>query len=545
MSHNDFFDQKIKHLIEEVKKGTVTFAEGMNVLDAFQNIKYDKNGKVIPESVDPMINSLANTVQMHESHKILKSVSLKFIQEEYFRFLELFFSEPYNEMIKHGLAPYMIAEDISKNEKLVHTFYSEISEFEKKLNSFWDKGGPVIEAHMLDMKGLKTVYGGSLFPDYEKNLISRAGLYFDTIVLPDPLLKILPMFHHMPPNKAMYFLINSVLTALSMKEVILADVNPPIAIIAPDAFCRDDSIKDYIRDVSEKDIISHIEYIFQKTFRNISEADRFLQSMSDIKILKSNIKNPERLLFDTDWQEFSLEKQIEYGFKDTGINESELYKLLRISITGRMMQANDLVFKSSQINGVPILDAPTSWEYFIWKYEYDNNFAQDVFKDFSNIVISRSLLDNKLLWMGDVPYKELIEIRKKGELNELRESLFKGIVEIQDASDSAYEEKIENAIKAIEGTLQNHQTILVECKNNFKKYLGYDVTPWLVTGGISIAAASTGNIPLSLISAATNMLGCSNGKELWQKGKELMGDINNIKRAPMGMLLNVYEKSGE
>ena len=39
---------------------------------------------------------------------------------------------------------------------------------------------------------------------------------------------------------------------------------------------------------------------------------------------------------------------------------------------GRMSVCNELLMKSLKVNGVPLIEAPTSWEYFKWKLEYDS-----------------------------------------------------------------------------------------------------------------------------------------------------------------------------
>lgn len=44
---------------------------------------------------------------------------------------------------------------------------------------------------------------------------------------------------------------------------------------------------------------------------------------------------------------------------------------LSTKVIGRILQSNDLVLRSLQFNGSPLIDAPTSWQYLIWKYEYD------------------------------------------------------------------------------------------------------------------------------------------------------------------------------
>ena len=71
-------------------------------------------------------------------------------------------------------------------------------------------------------------------------------------------------------------------------------------------------------------------------------------------------------------------------------------------------------------------------EYFKWKLEYDSERTYPD-KDYSKLHIVKGLngLDNsKLQWIGKIPPKGLIELRKNGAINEIREILLKGIDEL-------------------------------------------------------------------------------------------------------------------
>ena len=40
---------------------------------------------------------------------------------------------------------------------------------------------------------------------------------------------------------------------------------------------------------------------------------------------------------------------------------------------GRMAQATDISWKSASLGGVPLIDAPTSWQYYNWSLEYEDS----------------------------------------------------------------------------------------------------------------------------------------------------------------------------
>jgi hypothetical protein len=68
------------------------------------------------------------------------------------------------------------------------------------------------------------------------------------------------------------------------------------------------------------------------------------------------------------------------------------------------------------------------------------------------------------------------------------------------------------------------------------KFFGFDVAPWLVAGGLTMAATTTANGPLGAVAGIAGLIGCSSGRELWQKAKSLIDEKNKIKRSPVALL---------
>lgn len=100
-------------------------------------------------------------------------------------------------------------------------------------------------------------------------------------------------------------------------------------------------------------------------------------------------------------------------------------------VLGRMLQANDTLLESSRYSGSPLIDAPTSWQYLLWKYEYDAQQAKGTTcDDMQEVILSNAIQvegNQALGLISGVPPESLIELRRNGAMSELREIIGKGI----------------------------------------------------------------------------------------------------------------------
>lgn len=533
-------------LKDYIETGKLQFIKDKEVIESLKKVRYSSDGKVNPNTVDSLVRSLAKTVSWMKYEEDLRKIPLKQIQEEYFHILELYFEHPYQEMLKHNVSPHVIAMEMSEKPSLVKALSLDAENFKNGILEFWQTFGDAVRVHIQDLKGLKTIYGGDIFPSYRKNTLSSAGLYVDTTILPDPMLRVASFMKYVTPEKAAYYLAKHAISALSLKDLVLADVNPPLAIIAPDPFILDEHITKFIASVGEQDVLTHLEYAFGMSFKNTNDLNKYVSGIKTAEELEKKLKEPERILFDTDWAKLPfLEQWKKSQDGSMGISYPKGYtvgEIVKFSMIGRMMQIGEMLYKANSLHGVPFIDAPTSWKYFLWKYEYDRDKSEEVNLELKNIMLVNALQNNRLEWLGNVPHDALIKLRQEGALNELRELFSKGIVNIQDANEKTYQETVGEVIGNINNAFFDHMKILKEHSNGVKKYFGFDIAPWLVAGGISIAAASTGNVPISVTSALAGIIGVTSGKDLWKKGKELLDEKNKLSRSPVGLLFEAREQ---
>jgi hypothetical protein len=532
-------------LKEELEAGRVKFARDLRVVDALGKVRYAPDGKVDPETVDPSVRALANAVAYFRYREELKQIPLLDVQRAYFDFLEHFFSRPFSEMKRHKASPHEIAKDMASTGSLVKAFASEAEEFGAAITDFWHSAGPVVHAHLEDLRCLKSVYGGDISPSYTANIACSVGLYVDTIVLPDPLLRIARFpFRHMRPERTVYYTAKHALNVLGYKELALAGVEPPIVVIAPDHSALDEWAMEYLAVGSEADVVEHCSRLFGRTFADAEQLASFLGQLTTAEQVLPRLADPSRLLFDVEWSE-PLDQQmgrfIDETLSDLGvqIGGRHIGEALRLALTGRMMQINDLLFESSQYRGTPLMDAPTSWQYLLWKYEYDRDRGKQLLPEMGDVLVSQALRaqgQEELGLISGLPPKALIDLRREGALVELRDILRSGIAEIDLASPSALSQVTETVAANISAAFSEHKRQLAALSASRRRFFGVQVTPWITVGGISIAAASAGNIPLSILAASVGMLGVPSARDLWKHGKDLLSKSQELKRSPTGIL---------
>ncbi len=128
-----------------------------------------------------------------------------------------------------------------------------------------------------------------------------------------------------------------------------------------------------LNDITESDALNHASSLFGLDFLNFEELKMFALTLDSPQKLIKNLKQPERLLFDTSWIG-TLEEQINKALNSEWrqLNGGHHPGIMVAGMCySRMAQATDILLKSRYLSGVPLIEAPTSWKYFNWKLEYN------------------------------------------------------------------------------------------------------------------------------------------------------------------------------
>ncbi|ACS80166.1 hypothetical protein [Maridesulfovibrio salexigens] len=527
-------------LRESLEEGKLSLPADEKLKQSLLKIKIRGDGSIDLDTVDACVRSLARTCTMLHDREALKDVaSLPDIQCTYFEFVHKSFGDLYQDMKNKGYTADFVGSLFSENDELRSSILPQVDAFLEKIKVFWSHIDDVAWTHVEDLQCLKGVYGGSLFPSYSNNVASKCGIYTDTIVLPDPFLRAEPLFERSSDQYKIYYTIRHVMTLLDYKELATVDLGLPIVVVLPDPTLQKFE-RDLIVGFGESDWLIHAQHIFGREFESVDHLFSFCSSLDSYSKVADEIKDESRFVFNDDIKgSFEDKLRYQYAGDDYKVLQTENPgAILALSTTGRMSQANEVLVRSARFNGIPIVDAPVSWEYFKWKLEYDGfrtnpgeMFDLHVTKGLQNIA------DGKMTWIGNIPTDALIEIRKVGALDEIREVLGKGVHEISKISPSDFAKSADQIMENIQSSFSVHQGKVRELKNKKWKFAGCDVGSWLVSGTLEVAAALTGT-PLYGLSAfvINQLVDAPKIKDIPTAYRKIVEEANQVERSPVGLL---------
>ena len=541
--------RRLKILQEQFKAGKVHIAEGLEVEKSILAVRQGPDGEVDLSTVDGLVRSMALAVTaMHDREELKKESSLSEIQNTYFSFIELNFGHFYETMLKKKLTPHDVGMALTRNQKFVDEFTKDMNEFLNVIEQFWESTGEVAHIHVEDMHGnIKGIFGGDLFPSHDENIASKCGIYADTIILPDPFLRSKHIFKNYPKKDCAYYLIKHAMNILQYKMLACADVDVPIIAILPDIAALQEEERDFFLSLGKQDSIVHAGKLFGRSFESFEELMDFAQALDTVERAVAEIGDESRVLFDTDWSgdiASQLRRALESKHYKHIINSPGI--LLASQSLGRMSVSNELLVKSRRLRGTPIIDAPTSWQYLAWKMEYDAERAESVTGE-KDLHIIRGLQDlsaSEMEWLGNIPTDSLIDIRKLGAMDEIREMLGRGIEEIVNSNPANFHRSRDHIFDNINEAFRLHKQNIETIKSKQWKFAGKDVGSWIVVGTLGVTAAITG-MPVWGIAAiaADQLLDAPKLKDIPASIRELAVESNKVKKSPVGMLFKVSEKN--
>lgn len=537
------WERRLRILQDQLRNGKIHFAPHLinSAKESLSAVKSGLDGKIDLSTVDSRVRCLALAVTaMKDRNDLKKTISLSEIQKNYFEWIEKHFGGYYQKMVEKKMTPDQVGHAISKNIEMVDSFATVLPDFMEVLTAFWSNALEPASIHLEDNHKLKAIFGGDLFPSANANLASKCGLYTDTIVLCDPFLKTGPLFEKFSKEKRVNYFVKHALNVLQYKSLALADIDPPIVVILPERFILEPDERDIVSRLATDDSLIHASILFNRKFDSFDDLLDYIQPFDTPDKLAKALTNPERLLFDSEWSGSPEEKIARNLGEDhtRAIGIDHAGKMLAFTTYGRMSQVNDLLLKSFRLRGTPLIDAPTSWQYFNWKLEYDTQRLTS--SDITHLHIVRGLqaaADQEMQWLGKVPSNALIEIRKQGALEEIRKILGEGIEQLTTANPNNFYRTRDQITDNIHKAFKEHNKKIKDLSNKKWRFAGIDLGSCVVVGTLAVAGAITGNPLLGVMAwGANEALDPPKLKDLPNKIKALQEESQKIKRSPVGML---------
>lgn len=535
--------RRLQILRNQFEAGKIKIAQGLQVIESLKKVRYAPDGTVDLNTVDGSVRSMALAVEaMHDREKLKESISLAEIQTTYFKFIENNFGDFYKVMLERGLTPHDAGIALSRSQSTIEELTNNLAGFLEIINEFWSGTADAAHAHVEDMHDtLKGVFGGDLFPSHSENIASKCGIYTDTLILPDPFLRSKHLFDLGTPQQRAYYLIKHGLNLLQYKELACADVTPPVVVVLPDMTAIEEDERQFFYRLGQADALIHAARVFGRSFESFDGLMEFASSLDTIERVEAEVADQKRVLFDTSWEgDFRAQLKKATTNDVTGLLGTTNPGIIVASqALGRMGTSNELLVKARRLQGTPIIDAPTSWQYFVWKLEYDaGNMEKD--KNLSDLHVLRGLqllAENEMEWLGKVPASALIELRKADALGEIRAVLAKGINELALANPTNFYRTSDRIFDNIHTAFAVHRKKVDELSSKKWKFAGTDIGSWFVVGSLAVTAAGTGLPVWGLAAiAADQLLPAPKLKDIPKSIKELAEESQRLRQSPVGML---------
>ncbi|WP_287878559.1 hypothetical protein [Aquitalea sp.] len=553
MSSRTYTEEEVQDLTdrvfllkEQLEAGKVQFVN-QELADGFRRsyeaIRLRPDGKVDPTSLDGRIRaSTLALIAMKQREDAKKCFSLAQVQEEYFAFLFREFGWLYDQMKKAQVTPSAAAEITARHDDMMQNLSEVLPEMVDAVREFWSSVGEVAGYHLQDSRQLKAVFAGDIFPAHWENAVSTAGLYVDTIILPCPITRLGTMLKAAPSNRIVEMVIKHVLTAMTYRDIALADVDPPIAMIVPNPDDADDEDRNGLILRTTPAICAHAKYLFERTFEGLEEFREFCVHLKTVDQVMKELKGPDRLVFDTEWgkdpvQQLSM--SLKENFHFLGMDGANAGLHVFASSIGRMPQAMGAQQAANHFGGSPFINAETSWLHFTWLMEYQGVPREDDLTNRHSMHVVRALVSeaaNNLEWLGNVPPETVLEIRKRGLADELRELLGNGVSNLIGINPDNYFRTADQVVDNLDSAFRKHQQVLMESRKKKLKLYGIDVGACAASGAVAVAAALTGNATLGAISGVLGIAGLPNIKGIKTKFKQISAEDKARRESPTGLL---------
>ncbi|EGT4448363.1 hypothetical protein ACVR2H_002350 [Cronobacter sakazakii] len=514
--------------------------------ESFDKIRLRGDGKVDPATVDGRIRAMGVAVQhFFERNEIKRKYSIVDFQEAYFRILFGNFSTFYDDLIKSKAEPYQIANFLSQQDDFVTHVDEIFPDLYEDVKGFWATAYEIGEIHLQEGEQLKANFAGDLFPSYKENAVSSTGLYIDTIILPCPILRVGGLHGTTEKSYFCYLLMKHVLTCMTYRELALEEIQPAIALVLPEKNNFNDESKDELHQRSLPFILAHAHYLYDREFESLEHFHEFSSSLDDFDKLFKELKRPDRLLFDTEWGpagRSQLEKHmVSQERKNTTVFDGSPGLEVMFSCMGRMPQALAARINAQDLRSTPYINAETSWTYYQWLIEYEAlgfKFDEAALKDLHMVNALAKGMSDGFSWLGNIPMKNILEIRRNGLMPEVRNILSSGVSELINTSPINYNATSQKVIDNVDRAFIQHQRFLEKVKKEKLKILGVEVVPFIVNGAFGIASALVNRPELALASVVLGSVGLPTLKDIRSSFKSNQEKMVNYQKTATGLMFS-------
>lgn len=462
----------------------------------------------------------------------------------YFDWLAKEFGHLANEAVKNNVEPGLIARDFLSNEKRRHSFNQYMMpEIDIRVRDFWVENNSAVLEETRRLPGLKARFGGDIGPQPSQKLFERLGIYYDSVLVADPVLRALTTKG--PLKTRDYYCLKYCISLVTQRDVYLANVYPPIAVlIAEEYLLRGDPSLASLRPQYIADAISVTNLLFGKNLDNEVEASEYFGTFKSNIEIANEVARPDLFILDStvnkdpltqleatemefmrDWDHDELPDGLKGGGR------------IWLFIVGRMMQANDLLESSTQLNSHPVIQAPTSFHWLLTKLKANSSLIQQATGEqlLTELPLTNALLSKNLNWLSNVPIDSLIRLRRLGFLNDLRATIGSNLSSLSAAPLDQLDQITAQVDSNLEIALNRHQEQFEIMNDTLKRELSIH-GPALAFSIAGLIQPLVGSFLPSWLPIASGLVGSISLKEVTTTVAKHFATRKQLARSPVGIL---------
>lgn len=471
------------------------------------------------------------------------------IFQPYFRWLKDLLGNLAREASRHNVSPGAIAKDFLSLPRRRNSVLSNLDSYDAFIIDFWQTNHARVDALLSTQHGFKARFGGDIGPHWQDHLFERVGVYFDTVVVPDPMLRIARLPDVMQQKE--YYFLKYGIEQILLESVYLANVNPPLAVLVADHELMGETPNfQELSKIGELDSTLLTNWLYDVDLQDFDQARAFFGRFKSAKEAIEESAHPEVFFFAED---VPREKtvQLEALIKDSRLTSDENSlgmkfdspEFLLSILMGRMMQSNDVLGRAQAQSAHPLMTAEVSFHWLATKIKLNQQFLSQELntKAIWELNKTNALLSQNLEWMSNIPLEALIGLRKKGQLKELRSLINQEMHLLSEAS-------LDNAGEVASQVDYNLATALVTHQAKLKALDEKYRTELAISGGTmlaSIIAAFQPSIAAILpgwLPAIGGLIGVSKLKDVVKAGIGYYRGRKELRKSPVGILWEAKKK---
>jgi hypothetical protein len=422
----------------------------------------------------------------------------------------------------------------------------------ERARAFWSENGERAAAVAKALPGMKATFGGDIGPQRGFKQLERAGLYFDTIVVQDPLLRIARIPGRMMPSERARLVLKYGLELVWQSPLYLAEVEPPIAVLVPDRELGGLDPQFAARWAeTEPWAVQYWSKVLGREFRSYAEVETFVTSLKTIGAVLDCVKVPALFRMNADapldphsqWNAF-----VEMGrvtFEEMAASAFDNPVFLLVAVRSRLMMASDILNTAAGYNAHPLIGAPLSYHYTCWRGQVveDQVSGEAGTALHAELVKTNALLGTGLDWLGNVSEEELVELRRKGRLEDVRTLLRTNSERFSGLAVGDIEQVSREIDHNLEQGFRRHRDEVKEREAEFKKDLA-------AKGGGLLVSAVAAMQPLVLPAVPSWLMGVlgvtgvgSTAMDLGKAITKYVKEKGRLAATPIAILLDAKEKA--